>query len=187
MLLLPATVGPVEAAVKGDELRLRFNGGQQALGDPMWRFRNEGAASLRATTVRADGGRIVRARAVGSPGARFPGVSTARPSPRALIQVENAGKRDHLEPRTSRFRFGADVRLNAVSSSPSDTGDNVIQRGLWESRAQYKLQVDKRLPTCVVTGKVGSRERRVVVSAGRQIQREQWHRVACSREGRLLH
>jgi hypothetical protein len=67
--------------------------------------------------------------------------------------VENEGATDVLEARLGDFRFGAAFRLDAVSQgSRADNGDNLVQRGLSGDPAQYKLQLDGRVPACRVQG-----------------------------------
>jgi hypothetical protein len=103
--------------------------------------------------------------------------------------VRNATRRDHLEPGTSRFRFGAEFRLNRTSSgSSADNGDNLIQRGLAGTPAQFKIQTDGRRAVCSVKGSRG----RATVGVPVEIVPGDWYRAVCVRGGtsvrlRLLH
>jgi len=108
----------------------------------------------------------------GSDAARLPGFGQGQ----LVLQVDD---RVVPEPGSGRLTFGADLRLDEVSSgSDGDNGDNVIQRGLYGDPAQYKLQVDRRRPSCVVRGESGE----VVVKADLELGRG-WYRVGCRRAG----
>jgi hypothetical protein len=87
----------------------------------------------------------------GTSALRFPSYSPEVQSPRLVLVINPVGATDLLNPEAKDFSFGADLRLNEVSSGEGgDNGDNVLQRGLFSDASQYKLQVDKRVPSCTV-------------------------------------
>lgn len=65
---------------------------------------------------------------------------------------------------------------------PDTDGDNVAQRGLWESGGQVKLQLDGGVPSCVVAGSAG----RVLVAAPGPVVPGVWYRLACTRVGDVV-
>lgn len=86
--------------------------------------------------------------------------------------------REWLSPGLSEFTFGADIRLDAGSNgSEIDNGDNVIQRGLYDGPAQYKIQVDKHHASCVVRGADGA----LTVKSKLQVSPAKWYRLSCHR------
>jgi hypothetical protein len=89
-----------------------------------------------------------------------------------------AGTADLLNPDGNDLSFGADLRLNDLSSGKGDdNGDNVLQRGLFSDANQYKLQVDKRVPSCTVK----SGDARLLVKFNEGLD-EGWFRVRCDYE-----
>jgi hypothetical protein len=115
----------------------------------------------------ADGGRIamgdgwVRRGAIYQPGRG-----------RAIIEVKDSPA---LDPRRRSFVFGAAVRLTKAQGA---RGSNLIQKGYFhQAGGQYKLQIDRGVPSCVVAGGLG----RVKVSAQRSIANDRWHRMSCTR------
>jgi len=87
-----------------------------------------------------------------------------------------------LNPGGQDFSFGADLRLNDASSGKGDdNGDNVLQRGLFSDANQYKLQVDKRVPSCTVN----SNGARLFVKFDESLD-EGWFRVRCDYESGSL-
>jgi hypothetical protein len=88
-----------------------------------------------------------------------------------------------LSPGLSNFNFGADVRLDALSNGTAiDNGDNVMQRGLYADAAQYKIQVDKHHPSCVVRGADGA----VVVKSKVLLNPSKWYRLTCFRADKTV-
>lgn len=109
---------------------------------------------------------------------RFPRFEDTTDAPSAVVGVWPEG--DALTPGDDAFSFGADFRLDAHSSgSASDNGDNLLQRGFFTDRAQYKIQVDEEVASCRVQGSEGT----VLVKADKKIEPEQWYSVECARKG----
>jgi hypothetical protein len=100
--------------------------------------------------------------------------------PRAIL----AGRDDNaLDPGTRPIRYGATVLLRAEQTAD---GSNVVQKGVWSSSSQWKLQVDGRggQPSCAMMG-TGSR-RVHVVRAPVSVADGRWHQVTCARSGAVL-
>lgn len=171
----PTTSGP------GVRLELRFD---DPLADAaaLQRITSAGAGSYEIAVVTAGGGGLVT-----QPGreggldraVRFPAFAPEIGGPRALIRVAAAGASDDLDPGTSDFAFGADVRLDATSQSAgsADDGNNVVQRGLYADSTQYKLEIDGGLVTCRVKGSTGD----VQVTSTSPLAPGHWYRLRCSR------
>ncbi|WP_432949221.1 LamG domain-containing protein [Kribbella sp. CA-253562] len=106
---------------------------------------------------------------------RLPAYAGTEKGSFAALRVE---PEEWLSPGSSEFTFGADVRLDGNSSgSPVDNGDNVLQRGLFADSAQFKIQVDRARPSCVVRGTDGS----VVVKSKPALNPARWYRLSCHR------
>lgn len=106
---------------------------------------------------------------------RFPTYAGTEKGSFAALRVE---PEEWLSPGSSEFTFGADVRLDGNSNgSEIDNGDNVLQRGLFADSAQFKIQVDKHRPSCVVRGTDGS----VVVKSKLNLDPAKWYRLSCHR------
>ena len=102
---------------------------------------------------------------------------TARP---AVVVVEAAESDDPTDPGWGGFAFGAEFVLDEVGGvSPTDNGDNLVQRGLVGEGAQYKIQVDDAHPSCRISGSQGV----VTVRATERVERGEWYRVRCRRVG----
>jgi len=103
-------------------------------------------------SLEAGGGQVIQVPSGnGTSALRFPSYSPEVQSPRLVLVINPVGATDLLNPEAKDFSFGADLRLNDVSSGEGDdNGDNVLQRGLFSDASQYKLQVDKRVPSCTV-------------------------------------
>lgn len=147
-------------------------------------FRSSGSAAVRAQVVTADGGRArSRAGRAGGRAVRLPAFDPTSPAPRAIMSITNAGSTDPLDPNSAPFEFGADFALDATSaqtgSGSIDDGDNLIQRGLWNDRSQFKVEIDGRRPACLVRGAAGT----VTVVATTRVDASRWYRVRCRREG----
>jgi hypothetical protein len=164
-------------------LRLIFNEAI-ATGSPFATLANAGSARLRVHVTTEYDGTLTRGR--GRTGGRNGAVRTPHhdPSgnaPRAVIRVVDARGRDNLDPGNDAFTFGADIRLDRVSedldTGSYDNGDNVVQRGLFGARSQYKLQVDHQRATCRVRGSAGT----VAVTSKQVIRPRTWYRLRCTR------
>jgi hypothetical protein len=170
---LAASVLPAHSASAGTELRLTFEG--------TYLSTNAGQAPLTVRIVTHNGGRITESGAPdGGTAARFP-TFRLHDAPQAVITVtDRNGGVDQLSPGSADFRFGAQFRLDDRSTgSSSDNGDNLIQRGLYDSPTQYKLQLDDGRPSCRVKGGAGA----VSVRSSRVVPHGVWHRASCSRSG----
>jgi hypothetical protein len=157
-----------------------MGGESAAAGDALSWLPNTGLAPVSAVVVASDGGRAVRvSRDGGSWGARLPAFAADENPPRAVIRVDGAGATNPFNPQVRDFRFGAAFNLDALSQgSAADDGNNLVQRGLHGDGAQFKLQIDDRVPTCSVTGDEGA-----VVAQAPRVDAGQWYRVRCIREG----
>ena len=115
----------------------------------------------------------------GGRAARFPAYTGTTPSPEALI-VAKAKEAGALDPLDQDFRFGASFMLDSESSgSKADDGDNLVQRGSFASPGQFKIQIDRGVPSCRILGDEGE----VFVKAGTAISPEVWYAVSCQRAG----
>jgi hypothetical protein len=146
----------------------------------------EGTSPLQATTqgpgVRVDAkrekmpiGRVTSGD--GSRGLRFPHFSKDDEAPRMVLVVQPEGTAAASVDPTSDggFTFGADVKLDRIAGSGKfDNGDNVVQRGLFADPSQYKLQVDKRVPSCTVKSPLA----RAFVKVPEAME-PGWYRVVC--------
>jgi len=65
-------------------------------------------------------------------------------------------------------------------------GENIVQKGVWNSSSMYKLQVDGVAghPSCVLRG-VGARRTYIAVSSV-TVADGRWHWVMCDRQGATL-
>ncbi len=139
---------------------------------------------LLAGVVASGGGRVTEAPSrtgSGGPAMRFPAFDPSARGPRAAVVTRSATARDVLDPGTDDFSFGATVQLDAANeqAGSSDNGNNVLQRGLFGARSQYKIQIDERRPSCRVKGPLGA----VLVTSKTTVTPGRWYGLACSRSG----
>ena len=115
---------------------------------------------------------------------RFEPFRPDRPADPAVVVVRPApGAADPTDPGAGGFAFGAEFAVDALTGrSATDNGDNLVQRGLFSSESQYKIQLDDGHPSCRVSGSAGS----VTVRASEQVEPEQWYRVRCRRVGDVV-
>jgi hypothetical protein len=134
------------------------------------------AERVSVRSLESGGGQIIQVPSGnGTSALRFPSYSPEVQSPRLVLVINPVGATDLLNPDAKDFSFGADLRLNEVSSGEGgDNGDNVLQRGLFSDASQYKLQVDKRVPSCTV--KSGKAQLFVKFDDGLD---EGWYRLRC--------
>ncbi|MGL5810632.1 MAG: hypothetical protein ACRCYQ_11860 [Nocardioides sp.] len=153
---------------------LQSTGGEQL-------FTQRGSAPVRIRVVSRDGGEVELEPGLdGSPAVRFPSFVAGDRYPRAVVLVENDGKEDRLSPGSRDFVWGADFKVDDVSSgSTADNGDNLIQRGLFVHPAQFKAELDGRRASCSVLGDRG----RLKVRASEDVEPGRWYRVRCERSG----
>jgi hypothetical protein len=128
-----------------------------------------------ATVVRGPDSSLPRA-------VKFPAYVASGTYPRAVVRLSSMSG-GAVSPGTADFEYGAVFRLNAISSGRSmDNGNNLLQRGLYGNPAQFKLQVDKGYPSCLVRGSNGQ----VYVASATKLVPDAWYRVTCSRIGSRL-
>jgi hypothetical protein len=191
-LLATATTGTVVAPTAGSAattapsprvLQLTFNDDNLTSKTP--HFVNAGSANLSVSLVSKAGGALRSAKGRLSPATntavRTPAFAPGANGPRAVIKVVDRTGTDALNPGTGAFTFGADFARNAASerAGTSDNGDNLMQRGLFGHRSQYKLQLDHGRATCRVKGAAGA----VAVSSPVAITAGRWYRLRCTRSG----
>jgi hypothetical protein len=80
-----------------------------------------------------------------------------------------------LEPGGARLRLAADFRL--AEPQTETAGANIVQRGLFDTGSQVKLQVDDGVTSCRVAGNSGS-----VVVEGASVDAGTWYRAVCERD-----
>jgi hypothetical protein len=172
------------AKTSNDQLDLRIRRSAPRSGYST--FANFGAAALKISVVEDDGGTLVdgnpRVHASRDRAVRYPRHTSALNAPHAVIQAVDLRGPDDLAPRGRPFRFGADFILDKVSEDAGpggrDNGDNLLQRGRFNERSQYKVQVDHRVATCRVKGSLGAVS---VSSSLRPLKPGHWYRVRCVR------
>ena len=85
-----------------------------------------------------------------------------------------------LDPGAEAFTFGASFKLDEKSSgSEADNGDNLVQRGTFDSPGQLKIQLDHGVPSCRVKGAEGE----AFVKADGPVDPGAWYSVTCERNG----
>jgi len=131
-----------------------------------------------ADVVTAAGGGLTAAPGLeGGTAVRFPAYSAKPDGPDAIVRVEPAGG-DWMTPRQRDLDFGLDLKVDALSSGTKrDNGDNVLQRGLYVDDAQFKIQLDHHVPSCVIRGTAG----RVMTVLPQEVRAGQWYRFTCRR------
>ncbi len=140
-----------------------------------------GSAKITVDVARLGGG-VVKAGPWrnGSRVMDFPAFTWSSTVPRAVVRVRPSTSEDPLAPRWRNFEFGAGFRKDARSAGTSvDNGDNLIQRGLWNDSAQYKLEMDNNRPACRIKGDRGA----VTVRAPITVRSDRWYEARCSRIG----
>ena len=169
--LVAASVSPpAGATVAGREMNLKFGTTAQA---------NDGRTPLTVRTVARNGGRIASTTGPSGGAVRLPAYQASN-APVAVLAVTDTDGTDDLAPGTARFTFGADFALDAKSQgSRTDNGNNLVQRGLYDHRMQFKLEVDGNRPLCRVKGSGGA----VSVKSSRTVTPGVWHRAVCERSG----
>ena len=167
------------AATSTNLVQLDFEDRAAPVGEIVPSVQNTGRGSLTAEIVTHAGGRILRAEGSGSGYAlRFPELEGGLDVPAAMLLLHSSDAEDFLSPGARDFAFGADLLLDEESEdAPTDNGNNVVQRGLFEDTAQYKLQVDHGAFSCRVAGSEGE----AVVSAPGVVEPGEWYRVSCER------
>jgi hypothetical protein len=159
-------------------VQLDFEDRAAPVGEIVPSVQNTGTGRLYAEVVTHAGGRVLRAEGSGSGYAlRFPGLDRDLDAPAAMLLLRSRDAEDFLSPGSEDFAFGADVLLDEESEdAPTDNGNNVVQRGLFEDAVQYKLQVDHGSLSCRIAGADGA----AVVTAP-VVQPGEWYRISCER------
>jgi hypothetical protein len=143
---------------------------------------NDGTAEVAVSVVTWTGGRLVWDRGWEGGGVRTPSFGEARRSPTAALVVvpTRAGA---LDPGTGDFVLQVDFSADpAERGRPGDDGDNLVQRGRYDDRAQLKLQLDHGVPACRVSGDKGA----VVVRGDSAVRPNHWYRLTCRRSARRV-
>ena len=165
---------PASAAVA--DVRFVFN--QRA--GTMVAVGNYGTAPTVQRIIRANGGEVRVVSSIPNNGnaAAFPAFDGRSVGQRAAIAVKNSGSVERLAPGFRTFSFGALVRLSPIrGTSIYDDGNNILQRGLFDDRAQFKLQIERGVAACRVKGSSGA----VQVSSDVAIRQGAWYAINCSR------
>jgi hypothetical protein len=170
--LVAASVSPpAGAAVAGREMNLKF--GTTA------KQTNNGRTPLAVRTVTRNGGRVASTSGPSGGAVRLPAYQASN-APVAVLAITDTDGADDLAPGTARFTFGADFALDAKSQgSRTDNGNNLVQRGLYGHRMQFKLELDGNRPLCRIKGSGGA----VSVKSSRTVAPGVWHRAVCKRSG----
>jgi hypothetical protein len=119
--------------------------------------------------------------AAGGIAAQFPDPGAAARGDLAALALTPVGDTDTLTPGGHDFAFGRDMQLPETGDQGegTDDGDNLMQRGLFGSSGQFKLQVDGGRPSCRVAGDEGE----ALVKATGVLEAGQWYRLRCERVG----
>lgn len=130
-----------------------------------------------------DGGVRAVAGADGGTAARFPDRDEVAEGSLAVLNVTQSAQ-DTLAPGQDDFQFGVDVMYpeGAAGDTTGDDGDNLMQRGLFGDKGQYKLQVDHGFPACRMAGTEGV----ALVKADSDLASQQWYRLVCQRTDDML-
>lgn len=108
---------------------------------------------------------------------RFPRHDPSPDGPRLVLLVTSPAMAGELDLSRTKLAFGADVQLDAdagLDDVGGDSGANVLQRGRFSDAAQYKLQVDRRRPSCRV--KAGQAE---AFAQLKERLGDGWYRLSC--------
>lgn len=99
-----------------------------------------------------------------------------------MIRIDPRDSED-LVPGRADFVFGVLFRKDAVSSgSEVNNGDNLVQRGTFDQPAQYKVQVDRGQPSCLIRGADGE----LLAKAKMRVSPEVWYLAICGRVGESI-
>ena len=165
--------------VASDGFLLDFESGLE-LGSDATTISNAGAANVH-TEVKASGEAQVEVveGPDGGQAVRFPAYTGAATAPAAVLVATDEGS-GVLDPGDDEFSFGATFQLDEESAgSEADNGDNLVQRGTFDSPGQLKLQLDHDVPSCRIKGDQGE----VFVEAEGPVDPGAWYAVTCERNG----
>jgi hypothetical protein len=178
LVLVLAGCGSTSEPRRSEELYLDFN--ELAADHPLSSVHNEGPDKVDVSLHTAP---KATPAAVSAPGlgkgeaVRFPAY-TASEKPAASVLVVVPTSKGALDPQDHDFSFGASFKLDALSEGTDvDNGNNLLQRGVFEGPAQFKLQVDGGRPSCRVLGDAGE----VTVQAPSRVAPDHWYTVTCRR------
>ncbi len=158
------------------QLRIDFDEITAEVGTLVPGAANLGTATVRTEVVTSEGGRLRLAQGATGAGGRFPAHLGEDASPAAALLIWSDD--GALTPGNADFTFGASFRLDAVSEGgDADNGDNLVQRGLFVDKTQFKLQIDHGVPSCRIAGSAGE----VVVVLDEPVRRDTWYTVRCTR------
>lgn len=134
--------------------------------------------SLLSPVLAAPGGlRVVPGPGSTGQAVAYPADDAIASGARAVVRVVPEGH-DRFAPKDADFGFGADVMYpHLPTESAEDNGDNVLQRGLFGDKGQFKLQLDDARPGCRIAGGAGE----VLVKAQDALEPGQWYRIRCER------
>lgn len=143
-----------------------------------------GTANVDVDVLTLNGGSIRNGSGLaGAAAFDYPRFAYSSTPPLAVLRVANSTTRDDLAPGSADFTFGADLTLDSLSTGSSvDNGNNLIQRGLYGSSSQYKIDVDDDKVSCRIKGSTGS----VMVKSSAKVRSGLWYRVRCSRVGQRV-
>jgi hypothetical protein len=168
---------PIPLDIEGPERAVLLTFADVAPGEAVTSVDNTGELAVLVDVASHGGGGLRGARGPNGGAVRMPRWSAGAPG-FAIARLRSAATDDVLSPGERAFGFGADFRLDERSTgSDADDGDNLIQRGLFEGAAQYKVQVDAGRLSCRVAGLAGE----VIVKADQRVRPGQWYRVRCFR------
>ncbi len=179
VLVTAVPPGPASAKSTSDDLWIRFEGAKG--GQVITSLANSGTSSVTVSIVTVGRGRLVarKSAATKTKTADYPAYDGAPGGDRAVVAVVNKGRTDGLEPLWHPFTLGVDARLDATNDgSPADNGNNVLQRGRFGDRVQYKLQIDEGRFSCRVKGRRGTR----LVWSSLTLSPGDWYRARCRRQ-----
>ncbi len=148
------------------------------VGTDVQRVENAGTGSV-DVDVRASGTATVEVveGPEGGHAIRFPAYTGAATAPAAVLVAADQSD-GTLDPGAADFTFGASFSLDEKSSgSDADNGDNLVQRGTFDSPGQFKIQIDHGVPSCRILGEAGE----VFVKAEGPVDPASWYAVTCER------
>lgn len=154
---------------------------------------NRGTATdLVTDVVRLNGGRLVVGASRTGVGRSldFPARLDTEADRLAVLRVVDGDltNGDALSPGTASFTFGADFRVDG--GTRPDPGNNLLQRGLFGSTHQYKIQVDQingtPRPECALGQMVDGAWVTVKATSPRAVAKATWYQVTCRRSGTTL-
>jgi hypothetical protein len=143
-----------------------------------------GSAVLETSISSLAGGAVQSIARPSSRAWRMPSYQDQGSYPRAVVLARPGPEEEALSPGRGAFGYGADIRLDELSTGRvEDNGNNVLQRGLSSDSSMFKLEVDAEgRPGCTVKGQDGT----VSVLAAGPITAGTWYRIRCERQRQEL-